>query len=71
MYLPPQEEAIKLLESITAELSEEPVKFDDLESLNRQFESEGVQNELVDGDINDGSNIDQAQRVGSDPLSYE
>ena len=71
MYLPPQEEAIKLLESITAELSEEAVKFDDLESLNRQFESEGVQDELVDGDINDDSNIDQAQRVGSDPLPYE
>ena len=71
MYLPPQEEAIKLLESITAELSEEAVKFDDLDSLNRQFESEGVQNELIDGDINNGSNTDQAQRVGSDPLPYE
>lgn len=71
MYLPPQEEAIKLLESITAELSEEPVKLDDLDLLGRQFESEDVLNELVDSDINDSGDTDQAQRVDGDTLPDE
>lgn len=38
MYLPPQEEAIRLLEAITTELSEEPVKLD---LSNRQLDTEG------------------------------
>ena len=69
MYLPPQEEAIRTLERITAELSEEPVKLNDLESLSRQFESEGVQYELIDSDINDSGDTNQAQRVDSDPFT--
>lgn len=68
MYLPAQEEVIRTLERITAELSEEPVKLD---HSNRQFEIEGVLNELDSSDAIDCSDTSQTQRIGVDPLSNE
>lgn len=53
-------------ESISAELSEDGVK------LKAAYSSPKVPMiRLVDSNINNGSNTDQAQRVGSDPLPYE
>lgn len=52
-------------EIISAELSEDGVK-----SKDSLLETEGAE-KLANSNVSDGSNTDQAQRIGSDPLPYE
>ena len=52
-------------EIISAELSENGVK-----SKDSLLETEGAE-KLASSNVSDDSNIDQAQRIGSDPLPYE
>lgn len=63
--LPSQDKTVRNPESISAELSEDGVK-----SKDSLLESEGAE-KLANSNVSDDSNIDQAQRIDSDPLPYE